>query len=100
MAVDRHPSRKPAAPKKPPATSTTEGTCNKIHSSGQDGVPYGFRHELSVKPAHKSEMAHHFGNAYTGGKSGAGHPGKEHPQEGKASRAKRPGDEKANDEPG
>jgi hypothetical protein len=60
---------------KPPATSTTSGGKNKETHSGQTGVPYGFRHELSVKPSHKSEMAHHF-------------------------HAHRPGDEKANDEPG
>jgi hypothetical protein len=100
MSVDSHPSRKPAAPKKPPATSTTEGTCNKVHSSGQDGVPYGFRHEINVKPSHKSELAHHFKDAYTGGKGGAGHPGKEAPNEGSVSRASRPGDEKSDDSPG
>lgn len=84
MSVDKHPSRKPALPRKPPATSTTDGHKNVMHSgSGQAGVPYGFRHEVNVKPSHKSEMKHHFED------SGAlpGHVG-------------RPGIEKANDEPG
>ena len=60
MAVSPHPSVKPGEPRKPKATSTTEGTMNKITHSGQDGVPYGFRHEVNVKPSHKSEREHDF----------------------------------------
>lgn len=75
MAMSKHPSEKPAHPRKPPATSTTEGTCNKIHSSGQPGVPYGFRHELSVKPSHKSEMAAHFHDHKAGDERGNDEPG-------------------------
>ena len=104
MAVDVHPSRRPSEPRVPPATSTTSGTINKGgHSdSGQEGVEYGFRHELQVKPPHVSEMAHHFHDAFTGGKHGGKKPGKEEPQEGphKGEHAGKPGDEKGNDEPG
>jgi hypothetical protein len=86
MAVDKHPSRKPSPPRKPPATSTTAGTINKIpegSGSGQAGVSYGFHHELNIHPSHKSEMAHHF----------APSAGREQPQEGTVSRAHKPGDE-------
>lgn len=62
MAVDQHPSRRPSPPRKPPATSTTDGTINKMKASasGQPGVEYGARHEVQVKNPAKSEMAHHF----------------------------------------
>lgn len=98
MAVDKHPSRKPSPPRKPPATSTTAGTMNKMpeSASGQAGVEYGFRHELKVGNAAKSEMAHHF----TSSDGKAPRAGREMPNEGSVSRASRPGDEKGNDEPG
>jgi len=99
MAVDKHPSRRPSPPRKPPATSTTAGTVNKIpcnKGSGQEGVEYGFRHELSVKSPNDSEMSHHF----TSSEGKAKRPGREAPNEGSTSRASRPGDEKSNDEPG
>lgn len=63
MAVSKHPSVKPSAPRKPPATSTTAGTVNKIpsHEGTRDGGgTYGFKHEVNVKPSHKSERAHDF----------------------------------------
>lgn len=102
MAVDKHPSRAPSPPRKPPATSTTAGTINKIpcdSGSGQAGVEYGFRHELSVKPPHKSEMSGHFQD-WTESEGRAPRAGKEHPNEGGVSRASRPGDENSADEPG
>ena len=83
MAVDKHPSRKPAEPYKPPRTSTTSGEDNKETISGQAGVHYGFRHEITVHDG-ESTMKHHF----TGGSPSH-----------KWS-ADRPGDEKGNDEPG
>jgi len=85
MAVDVHPSRRPSPPRKPPATSTTAGTINKMkeRDSGQPGVEYGARHEVQVKNPNSSEMAHHF----------AARAGREQPQEGSVSRASKPGDE-------
>jgi len=103
MAVDQHPSRKPSLPKAPPRTSTTQGTDNVLtgsHASGQPNVNYGFRHEVEVNAAHKSEMAHHFHDHHP---AKAHYPGKEAPNEPpghKMPRASRPGDEKHNDEPG
>lgn len=94
MAVDKHPSRAPALPKKPPATSTTSGSINKIPAhlgSAQGGGDYGFRHELSVKPAAKSEMSAHFYS--TGADGSAGKVGKEAPNEGTVSRASKVGSE-------
>lgn len=102
MPVDKHPSRRPSEPRKPPATSTTAGTINKIpcnKGSGQEGVEYGFRHELSVKSPNSSEMAHHFKD-YTSSEGRAPKAGKEHPQEGGVSRAGHVGDENREDEPG
>lgn len=98
MSVDKHPSRSPSPPRKPPATSTTAGTINKMkeRDSGQAGVEYGARHELKTMNPAKSEMSHHF----TSSEGRAPRAGKEQPQEGKASRASRPGDERSNDEPG
>jgi hypothetical protein len=99
MAVDKHPSRMPTPPRKPPATSTTDGTMNKMRSSasGQGGVEYGFRHELQVKSPNSSEMAHHFGSS----EGKAPRAGKEQSQEGgRKERASRPGDENSRDEPG
>jgi len=60
MAVDKHPSRKPSLPSKPPATSTTAGTANKIPASfgkAQGGGSYGFRHGINPKDPSKSERA-------------------------------------------
>ncbi len=98
MSVDKHPSRMPSPPRKPPATSTTDGTCNKMHASasGQSGVEYGFRHEIKTMNPAKSEMAHHF----TSSEGRAPRAGKEQPEEGPRGRASRPGDENSADEPG
>ena len=82
MAVDKHPSRKPTPPMKPPATSVTSGGMNKETNSGQAGVHYGFRHELEVKNPNRSEMSAHFTQT------------KEASNEGTASKAHKPGDEK------
>lgn len=98
MAVDMHPSRRPSPPRKPPATSTTAGTINKMQEkdSGQAGVEYGARHELQVKSPNDSEMSHHFTSSEGRAKS----PGREAPNEGgKRERASRPGDENRSDEP-
>ncbi len=89
MAVDKHPSRAPAKPYKPPATSTTSGTKNKIeHGSGQCDVEYGFRHELQVKNPNRSEMSSHFTSK------------SESPNEGSVSKAGHVGDTKKSGEPG
>lgn len=99
MAVDQHPSRRPSPPRKPPATSTTAGTINKMpaSSSGQEGVEYGARHELKTMNPAKSEMSHHFTSSEGRAKS----PGREQPNEGgRKERASRPGDENSSDEPG
>jgi hypothetical protein len=90
MAVDPHPSRRPSPPRKPPSTSTTAGTMNKMpaSASGQEGVEYGARHELRVGSG-KSEMSHHFTSSEGRAKS----PGREQPNEGSVSRASKPGDE-------
>lgn len=57
MAASPHPSVKPSKPRKPPATSTTCGTVNKIDAScsAQPGVPYGFRHQVRVSDPSISE---------------------------------------------
>jgi len=83
MAVDKHPSRMPSPPRKPPTTSP-----GGLAESGQPGVHYGARHTLKVMGG-KSEMAHHF----TGSDGHAGKAGKEHPNEGPKGKASRPGDE-------
>lgn len=83
MAVDQHPSRRPSPPRRPPATPPTAG------QSGQPGVGYGAPHTLKVKDASKSEMSHHF----TGSDGSAKKAGREMSNEGKASRASKPGDE-------
>jgi hypothetical protein len=105
MAVDRHPSRSPGLPRKPPPTSTTDGQPNTVGKTmqgpGIGEVEYGSRNgkHLSLKIVHDhgSERAHDF-MGFSEGK--APKPGHEAPNEGKASRAKRPGDEKGDDEPG
>lgn len=102
MAVDKHPSRKPGAPRVPPATSTTAGTMNKIphgSGSGQEGVSYGFHHEIGQHKDHHGTMNHHFHDH-----GHAVHPHgatKAHHMEGKTSgKSPRPGDQKHDDEPG
>jgi len=111
MAVDMHPSRRPMPPAKPPASSTTQGTIDKMKgsgASGQAGVEYGFRHELQVH-GDSTTMAHHFNNF--GGKihpksadkpihSSATHNGEAHMEGKMKGKAMRPGDERGNDEPG
>lgn len=105
MAVDQHPSRRPSPPRKPPATSTTDGQPNTVGKTGTGGAPmeYGSRNgkDLRVTAGYGTEMAHHFQGTGTKEKS-APHAGKAHPNEGphKGEKAHRPGDEKRNDEPG
>ena len=96
MAVSQHPSMRPSPPRSPPRTTTTSGTADVIHTSGQPGVPYGFKHELKVSATpHKSEMAHHFHDM-------AKKAGRKESQEGPKAgdHVKRPGDETTTDEPG
>lgn len=83
MAVDVHPSRRPSLPRRPPAVAPTKG------ESGQPGVEYGARHNVSVKSPNSSEMAHHF----TSSDGSARKAGKEQSNEGTVSRASKPGDE-------
>ena len=103
MSVDRHPSRRPSPPRKPPATSTTDGQANTVGKTmtGSGWMEYGSRNgkDLRVTAGHGAERASDF-KAYTSSEGKAKRPGKEHPNEGTASRAKRPGDEKGSDEPG
>lgn len=107
MGVDKHPSRRPSEPRRPPATSTTAGTINKMpeSASGQAGVEYGARHELSVYDGAESTMEHHFHDhghpihKLSADRGFAPHAGKEHPDEGTTSRDSRPGDENKEDEP-
>ena len=100
MAVDKHPSRHPSPPRTMPASGP--GAPPKLQAeihegSGQHGVPYGFKHELQVKPAHKSEMAHHFHDhkAKHTGREEANEPPSHH-----AGKVGRPGDEKHDDSAG
>lgn len=103
MAVDKHPSRRPSPPRKPPATSTTDGQPNTVGRTmtGDGWMEYGSRNgknmNLKVVHDHGSERHSDF-MGFSEGK--APKAGKEHPNEGTTSRAKRPGDEKHNDEPG
>lgn len=54
------PSQKPSLPRKPPATSTTEGTVNTIGGANQqDGVEYGAKHR-SLKVCTGSERSGDF----------------------------------------
>ncbi len=103
MAVDTHPSRRPSPPRKPPATSTTDGQPNTVSKTGTGGanMEYGSRNgkDLRVTPGHGGERNHDFMPMGGGGK--APKAGREMPNEGgKKERASRPGDEKGNDEPG
>lgn len=101
MAVDKHPSRRPSPPRRPPPTSTTDGQPNTVGKTmtGDGMMQYGSRNgrnmRLEVKSS-ESEFAHHFQDS----RGSASRPGKAQPQEGTASRASRPGDQKSNDEPG
>ena len=62
--IDKHPSRDASKPNavKMPVTSTTSKTVDKVlhKGSGQEGVQYGFRHELKGLDPNRSEMKHHF----------------------------------------
>ena len=97
MAVDRHPSRNPSPPRKPPPTSTTDGQPNTVGMTRTGGaeMTYGSRNgkqmNLHIKPAHKSERHSDF-MAFS--ESKAPKAGHEEPQEGTVSKAHKPGDEK------
>jgi len=107
MAVDRHPSRAPGMPRKPPPTSSTDGQPNTVAKTEQGpGIPdivYGSRNgklmNLKIVHDHGSERHHDF-MGFSEGK--APKPGKEQANEGpmRGSKAGRPGDERKSDEPG
>ena len=103
MAVDVHPSRRPSPPRKPPATSTTDGQPNTVSKTmtGDGWMEYGSRNgkDLRVVDGHGTERAHDF-QPHQPGERKAPHAGKEQPQEGTTSRAMRPGTQKKDDEPG
>lgn len=96
MAVDVHPSRKPTLPRKPPATSTTDGNVNTVGKTGTGGAPmeYGAVHrDLKVVGSSASERAHDF-MASSGSTAKAPSPGKAAPNEGgTAVKASKPGDQ-------
>ena len=103
MAVERHPSRKPTPPRKPPATSTTDGQPNTVGKTmtGDGWMEYGSRNgkhlRLKVVHDHGSERGHDFrdhGEAMGFSEGKAPSPGREHSNEGTVSRAKPPGDNK------
>lgn len=51
MAVDQHPSRKPSPPRKPPATSTTDGQPNTVGrtETGDGTMQYGSRNGKNMR---------------------------------------------------
>ena len=78
MAVDKHPSRAPSLPRKPPRTSTTDGQINTVArtQTGDGTMEYGSRNgkNLQLKGGSGSERAHDFqssdGKARSPGKKG------------------------------
>lgn len=94
MAVDQHPSRRPSPPRKPPATSTTDGQPNTVSRTENGGgmMEYGSRNgkDLRVVAGHGTDRAHDFSD-FTKGEGKAPKAGKEQPQEGTVSRANKPG---------
>ncbi len=108
MAVEVHPSRRPSPPKKPPATSTTDGQPNTVAKTmqGWGKMEYGSRNGKDVRIVADGggEMGHHFRDFTNKGSiKDASSPGAEaadEPPGRKAGKVSRPGDEKGNDEPG
>ena len=103
MAVDKHPSRRPSPPTVMPKSGPGHPMSQKQeakHGSGQHHVPYGFKHELHVGEAHKSEMAHHFHDHHSKHAKHAGHEQANEPKGHHMGKAHRPGDQKHDDEPG
>jgi len=102
MAVDKHPSRTPTPPRKPPATSTTDGQANTVGKTmtGSGWMEYGSRNgkDLRITKGFGTDRAHDFMPAGAAGK--APKAGKEQSQEGTVSKASRGGDQRGNDEPG
>ena len=96
MAVDQHPSRRPSPPRKPPATSTTDGQANTVSKTGtgMGQMEYGSRNgkDLRVTKGYGAERASDFMPCCVSGK--ASKAGSEAPNEGgKKVRASKPGDE-------
>jgi hypothetical protein len=105
MAVDRHPSRMPSPPRKPPPTTTTDGQANTVSrtETGDGTMEYGSRNgkDLRVTAGHGTERAHDFKDWGSSSEGRAPKAGREMANEGgRKERASRPGDEKADDEPG
>jgi hypothetical protein len=106
MAVDIHPSRPPGLPRKPPATTTTDGQANTVSKTMQGWglMEYGSRNggDLKITGGSGSERANDF-KAYTasdGEAPAAGAKQSQEPPGHKVGKVARPGDEKANGEPG
>jgi hypothetical protein len=103
MAVDTHPSRRPSPPRKPPATSTTDGQPNTVSKTmtGSGMMEYGSRNgkDLRVTAGHGTTRAGDFKDA-TFSERPAMKAGKEDMQEPKMTKAKKPGDERGSGEPG
>lgn len=104
MAIDKHPSRMPSPPRKPPATSTTDGQANTVSKTmtGDGMMEYGSRNgkDLRVTKGYGTERAGDF-KSFTSSDGKAPRPGKEASNEGgRKERASRPGDENSSDEPG
>jgi len=108
MAVDQHPSRRPSPPRKPPATSTTDGQPNTVAKTmqGWGEIEYGSRNgkDVRIVATGGGEMDHHFRDwTNRGTVKRAPSPGGEaadEPPGRHVGKAGRPGDEKSNDEPG
>jgi hypothetical protein len=106
MAVDKHPSRRPSPPRKPPATSTTDGQPNTVGKTmtGDGWMEYGSRNgkhlNLKITHDHGSERHSDFMSFSEGKAPRAGKEQADEPKSRKVSKAGRPGDEKSDDSPG
>jgi len=106
MAVDKHPSRRPTPPRKPPRTSTTDGQANTVGKTmtGDGWMEYGSRNgkDLRITAGHGTERAHDF-RAWGSSEGKAPKAGREQVKEGTSGEARsvgRAGDEKKSGEPG
>lgn len=73
MAVDKHPSRTPSKPVRPPSAADGNRYAN---SSAHSHQKYGHQNHIETKPAHKSERAHDFGKVSSpGDQNSADEPG-------------------------
>ena len=106
MPVDVHPSRRPSPPRKPPATTTTDGQANTVSKTmqGWGEMEYGSRNggDLRLGADQGSERASDFKAwSQSDGKARkAGHKSSNEGEEKSEYKSSRPGDEKSSDEPG